>query len=688
MGNKIASLAARVRPHKNVGAGASDVEIAAFLSSVRPLDLLVFRGAEGVSKLIRALESRTNGNGDISHVEVCITRELCPRIRKIKSQPSDPGSNDFDDTLLSWGSTMSGPLSDGVKSAETGKSRFGVQVRVLEDLVRSYLSTPGANVGVCRLLDNPILQRTLEPLGAYRIRKAQLIENLCNAYDKYNNAIYEVNPLALLGAIFPQYRGINAVATRALQQFTQQNKWLFCSEFVALLYVEIGVIDDATNGTIDGKTLNPEYVVPVDFIGHEMDPDGITVTIVDSPIWIKPITIDDDDAISVIHELIAVEDIIVEVLEDAAEVVGVADAIVRGAVDTAGDVVGVLSGVRDALARGDANVSIPALIVDAVTDMAKDAVVGAVTDMAKNAVAGAVSSLTDNIDISAIAAAASDDTASSLSSHGRPPRQKTIARLITEESSAAPPAPSSTRVQSRNASKVLLTVPASRGASLAGTPRALAPASARVDNSNAGATPRLALNLARVADAESITFPATVATTISREATAVFRAATGRDHVPSPVIDVPRMNTAAVHVVTEPEDPMTAALRRLATDVHMEAEAPVEAPADTTVDDVTETSFADTSVMESSIMEASTASTPAKKHRRKLFGRRRRDKTQAAADAPADAPVLAADNASAAVNEVIPAVDTHEIAPAKQRKHRIHIPGRRRQPKVIEEFDE
>lgn len=279
MGNKITR-------GKTVKHGATDEEIREFMTHVRPLDLLVFRGSEIFSKTIRVLETAVTGSGEISHVEMCITRELCPSIGPLKAKSK--GTLDGDRTLLSWGSTASGPLNDGVPNAETGKSKFGVQIRILYDLVKNYLQSPDANVGVCRLHENPAMQLPREPLEDFLLRRQRLTSRLTKAYADYNGTAYDANALSLLSALFPQLRGIHNATTPVTAKFFNMNKWLFCSEFVARVYIDIGVITDATDGKVDGQILKAEHVLPVDFIGFDTDPNGIRVSICDKPIWIKP----------------------------------------------------------------------------------------------------------------------------------------------------------------------------------------------------------------------------------------------------------------------------------------------------------------------------------------------------------------------------------------------------------------
>lgn len=227
----------------------------AFLNKVQPLDLLVFQGAEGVSNIIRKLEESRLGSGVISHVEVAITQEWCPSI----SVDGDPRRK------LSWGSTLSGKLNDHVLDAETGGVTFGVQIRDLGELVDRYsevhLETGKGNIGVARLRRNPTKTEDHDV-------KAHLIDQLEAAYAKYNHRQYDFNPINLLAGLYPKLRGLRKISNTLTQHISRHQPWLFCSEFAAALYEDLGII---ASHTPDGNDFNPEDVVPVDFLGYDED---------------------------------------------------------------------------------------------------------------------------------------------------------------------------------------------------------------------------------------------------------------------------------------------------------------------------------------------------------------------------------------------------------------------------------
>jgi hypothetical protein len=229
-----------------------------FLEGVQPLDLLVFQGAEGVSNVIRKLEESKLGSGVISHVEVCITQEWCPSIAL--------AGGDLDPTRkLSWGSTLSGKLNDHVLDAETGGVTFGVQIRDLRELVERYAevhsSTGKGNIGYARLRRNPTR------IEDHEVR-SHLLKEIEKAYTTYNHRQYDFNPINLLAGLYPKLRGLRKISNAITQHIDRHAPWLFCSEFAAALYADLGII---AKSTTTGEDINPEDVVPVDFLGYDED---------------------------------------------------------------------------------------------------------------------------------------------------------------------------------------------------------------------------------------------------------------------------------------------------------------------------------------------------------------------------------------------------------------------------------
>ncbi len=251
-------------------------DIDAFINNIRPFDLLVFKGGDGISNIIRSLERKFTKLDTVSHVEIAIDFVHCTAMK---------AKNAADGRLFAWGSTMSGKLNDGVNDAETGGATFGVQLRDLRDELIAYSRNPNANVGYARLISNPVSREAGEDEAHYNNRMEHLTGKVNDAYQRYIHRGYDANPMALIGAIAPRTR----VLRRLCECFSPAriNNLLFCSEFVASLYIDLGIITDATDGVVDGQLLNPKDIVPVDFVGGESDINGVKVNICEPVVWLK-----------------------------------------------------------------------------------------------------------------------------------------------------------------------------------------------------------------------------------------------------------------------------------------------------------------------------------------------------------------------------------------------------------------
>lgn len=197
---------------------------------IRPLDLMLFRGADPVSHLIQGCERCYLGDGGVSHVGLVVNSEV------VGLQPGmQPG------TLYIWESTMSGRLTDGVPDI-AGRSRLGVQLRELDAVVTAYDADRGTAVMWGRLRDNPC-DREL----------AKVREALRPVFAANHDKPYELNCCQLLAALFPCLRCFpDCLETRHI----------FCSELVATAYVAVGVLP---------AVCDPAYVMPADFVAADRD---------------------------------------------------------------------------------------------------------------------------------------------------------------------------------------------------------------------------------------------------------------------------------------------------------------------------------------------------------------------------------------------------------------------------------
>jgi len=211
--------------------------------SLRPFDLLLFSGGEFVSKFIKHIEAekleRITGNpvepGAFSHVGMVVTSEILDHELVV------PGK------IYIWESTMGGKLGDGIPNIE-GKTFFGVQLRDFDAVVPVYDLSNDTRIATARLIANP-----LDVCSELEIKT-----KFTKIFNKYNGVMYDVNLMNEFGALFDGCRKIRD----GIENIIGNDSWLFCSEHVATVYVDMGIFP---------RTVIPENVVPMDFVGYEND---------------------------------------------------------------------------------------------------------------------------------------------------------------------------------------------------------------------------------------------------------------------------------------------------------------------------------------------------------------------------------------------------------------------------------
>ena len=233
--------------------------------TLRPFDLVLFSGGEFVSRFIKYIEQRELHHyigpnsptsldaGAFSHVGMIVTSDILDH------------SNIKKDKIYIWESTASGKLGEGVKNIED-ESFLGVQIRDFDALLPVYDEPNNTRVAIARVKNNPV-----DTLGA---KKAK--EKFTEIYNKYNGVLYDISIIAEVGAIFGGCRKIRDV----LEKSFGPDHWLFCSELIAVTYMQMGIFP---------KTVIPENVVPMDFLGYEQDSSdtgGIPIVVKLPPVYI------------------------------------------------------------------------------------------------------------------------------------------------------------------------------------------------------------------------------------------------------------------------------------------------------------------------------------------------------------------------------------------------------------------
>ncbi len=219
--------------------------------TLRPLDLIMFKGSDFVSNFICYLETMGKSGKDIdisefSHCGLIVTSDILEH------------PNVYPGKIYIWESTMSGYLGSGVPNID-GKSFFGSQLRDLDLLLPAYVSDLKSEVAVC-------------PLSSPLPLTSEIKEKFGKIFQLYNSRHYDDNLITLLASIVPFFRRIRSFFQRLLGT----EKWLFCSELVTHVYQDLGIFPTG---------INPENVTPMDLLGN--DPDSEVPIVVDSPIYVN-----------------------------------------------------------------------------------------------------------------------------------------------------------------------------------------------------------------------------------------------------------------------------------------------------------------------------------------------------------------------------------------------------------------
>lgn len=233
---------------------------------LEPLDPLWFRGKDGPSAFIRFVEEIMLGNGTFSHCGVVVTHELMPWLKVLKPE-----------VKYVWESTMSIPLggfTDGVVDVETGKGKFGVQIRPLHEVIKGYTDEDDeAYVAWAPLKDSPWTES----------RKKYIQKIIRKLHKQIGTKTYELNPIELVASLFPcarrfskssewveddvydilrSWKILDELDDHAQDEDEDVDAFYFCSELVALIYKRVGVLD---------AFIDPNTVVPMDLLGYDQD---------------------------------------------------------------------------------------------------------------------------------------------------------------------------------------------------------------------------------------------------------------------------------------------------------------------------------------------------------------------------------------------------------------------------------
>ena len=169
-----------------------------------PFDLLLFRGGDSLSDTIRVASKINNGNGDFSHAGMVVTRDILPSIKQMRRG-----------RLYIWEATMSYNLmgmTDGVPDIQTNQGKFGIQIRDLEEVLKSYVEDSDHKaMAWCKLELNPWLRQTNESTSDFNTRRKEIILKMAQLHYQISSRRFERSPLAVVGAFIPLIRPVRDI---------------------------------------------------------------------------------------------------------------------------------------------------------------------------------------------------------------------------------------------------------------------------------------------------------------------------------------------------------------------------------------------------------------------------------------------------------------------------------------------
>jgi cell wall-associated NlpC family hydrolase len=228
-------------------------------------DLVFFGCTTFVSRFISVIETFVDGDGEYSHVGMCLRAE--------SFNYPDPATKPAwcqDGKIFILESTSSVPHGD-VPTVE-GTVGFCVQLRDLDQVITHYGAESTYRIGVAHLL--PEIRPNDLDVHSDRIQLA---------YDQYRGLYYDASVIDLTAIVLPMVRRIrdNVIYQymrdlitgwwygTARSPSTDQpadlphdncvSNWQFCSELVSNIYRDLGIYP---------AQVNPENILPSDIIRH------------------------------------------------------------------------------------------------------------------------------------------------------------------------------------------------------------------------------------------------------------------------------------------------------------------------------------------------------------------------------------------------------------------------------------
>jgi len=206
--------------------------------------LVFFKGPNFVSDLIRYLEKVDASK--INQYNLKVEKDAFSHVGFIIRSDILDDERVHEDGVYIFESTMSGSLGEGVYNLD-GEPFLGMQIRNFDDVLAAYDSDPRSRVAIA-----PLKREILEDL----FEDDELKKKFSYLFAQYEGVKYDWNAYSLLSSLLSCLRP----ERDELEIILGTEKWQFCSEAVASIYVKLGILP---------KTVNPKDVVPMDYLGYD-----------------------------------------------------------------------------------------------------------------------------------------------------------------------------------------------------------------------------------------------------------------------------------------------------------------------------------------------------------------------------------------------------------------------------------
>lgn len=215
---------------------------------IAPFDLILFKGTDFISRIVKTFESLKYSNTEYSHVGIIVNSQVLPFIKNLEL-------NKFYviESILS-------------SKLDNNKERFGIQIRELEDIIKTYSTTRNTKIAWAPLLFNPWKHIQSN-------EKSLIIKTLYDLYQNINkksfksifpclNSSYKLDEILIAGHKLLN----NILLSKKIEHLEPGEIFIFSSKLVTMIYKAIGVLESCINN-----------IDPIDYIEYRKFPKIVEI---------------------------------------------------------------------------------------------------------------------------------------------------------------------------------------------------------------------------------------------------------------------------------------------------------------------------------------------------------------------------------------------------------------------------